>query len=177
MNTIDHRALVAQGRFETPLGGMLAAATARGIAGLWFDGQRHHPGALDVPSDSTQRWIAQLREELWAYFRGASMRFATPLDLAGSDFQRSVWQALLSVPAGETPTYGALARSLGRADAVRAVAAAVGRNPVSIVVPCHRIVGQNGSLTGYAGGLDRKAALLRLEGARAGLQRPLELAA
>lgn len=172
MNTIDRHALVAQAPVDTPLGRMLAAATARGIAGLWFDKQRHHPGPLEAPIDPQQHWIAQLRDELGAYFEGAATRFVTPLDLAGSAFQRSVWRALLDVPAGQTPSYGSLARSIGRADAVRAVAAAVGRNPVSIVVPCHRIVGQDGTLTGYAGGLERKAALLRLEGART-----LELAA
>lgn len=177
MNTIDRRALVAQAHLDTPLGGMLAAATDRGIAGLWFDDQRYHPGPLDVRVDDGQGWIAQLRRELSLYFAGRSFRFETPLDLAGSDFQRAVWQALTGVAAGQTPTYGALARSIGRADAVRAVAAAVGRNPVSIVVPCHRIVGHDGSLTGYAGGLDRKAALLRLEGAPTAQQGRLELAA
>lgn len=177
MNTLDRRALVAQARIDTPLGPMLVAATQRGIAGLWFEGQRHHPEALDVPLDADQRWIAQLRGELARYFRGEIKRFSTPLDLAGSEFQRSVWQALQGIAAGETPSYGALARSIGRADAVRAVAAAVGRNPVSIVVPCHRIVGQDGSLTGYAGGLERKAALLVLEGARAERSTQMELAA
>jgi len=175
MNTIDRRALVAQATLDTPLGRMLATATERGIAGLWFDGQRHHPGAIDAPIDARQRWIAQLRDELAAYFTNATTRFATPLDLAGSDFQRSVWRALVAVPAGQTPTYGALARAIERGDAVRAVAAAVGRNPVSIVVPCHRIVGQDGTLTGYAGGLERKAALLRLEGARMAGHREMEL--
>ena len=100
------------------------------------------------------------------YFAGTRTAFELPLDLQGGTvFQQSVWQALLSIPRGGTTSYGVISRSIGQPAAVRAVGAAVGRNPVSIVVPCHRVLGAGGALTGYAGGLDRKTALLRLEGA------------
>ena len=105
---------------------------------------------------------AQLDE----YFAGTRTRFDLPLDLqGGTAFQQSVWQALLAIPRGGTTSYGALSQRIGQAAAVRAVGAAVGRNPLSIVVPCHRVLGADGSLTGYAGGLERKSALLQLEGA------------
>lgn len=159
MNRIE-----AQSRADTPLGPITLAATSRGLAGLWFDGQKHHPGVLDAPADARQGWIAQTLTELSAYWLGQTRDFTVPLDAQGSDFQRAVWQALRGIDRGTTCSYGALATRLGRPEAVRAVAAAVGRNPVSILVPCHRVLGRDGSLTGYAGGVDRKAALLRLEG-------------
>lgn len=170
MNRPPHARLVAQTRLPTPLGTMTAAATAQGIAGLWFDGQAHHPGTLDVADDPRQRWLSALRAQLDAYFaRGAAgFTFDLPLDLAGTPLQRAVWQALTAIPHGQRLSYGELARRVGRPSAVRAVAAAVARNPVSIVVPCHRVVGHDGALTGYAGGLDRKRALLEGEAAAVG---------
>jgi methylated-DNA-[protein]-cysteine S-methyltransferase len=156
--------LVAQARHDTPLGTVTLAATAHGLAGLWFDGQRHHPGALDAPVDATQRWIAQAADELDAYFEGRRRRFDVTLDLGGTAFQRAVWQALLAIAAGRVRSYLDVATRLGAPSASRAVGAAVGRNPVSVIVPCHRVLGSDGSLTGYAGGLDRKRALLALEG-------------
>ena len=100
-----------------------------------------------------------------AYLGGKALKWEGPLDLtAGTPFQQSVWQALLQIPTGQSQTYGELARQLARPQAVRAVGAAVGRNPVSIIVPCHRVLGAGGQLTGYAGGLWRKQALLQLEG-------------
>lgn len=158
--------LAAQARADTPLGPVTVAATARGLAGIWFDGQKHHPGPIDAPIDASQRWIAQALAELAAYWRDGRTAFTVPLDPSGSDFQRKVWTALRRIEAGRTLSYGALAASLGRQSAVRAVAAAVGRNPLSVIVPCHRVLGADGSLTGYAGGVERKAALLQLEGAR-----------
>jgi methylated-DNA-[protein]-cysteine S-methyltransferase len=166
MDKQDATRLVAQGRIGTPLGTLMAAATERGLAGLWFDGQKHHPGALDAPHDDTQRFIAQARRELAVYFggpRAAGRRFTVPLDPQGTAFQRRVWSALLSIGPGEHASYGALAARIGHAGAARAVGAAVGRNPLAIVVPCHRVLGAGGSLTGYAGGLERKRALLELE--------------
>ena len=103
--------------------------------------------------------------ELDAYFSGRLYQFSVPLDLRGTSFQRQVWQLLLDIPYGETRSYGDLARALGRPTAARAVGSAVGSNPVSILVPCHRVIGSNGKLTGYAGGLYRKQALLDLEAA------------
>ena len=152
-------------RYESPLGTMLLAASNRGLAGVWFVGQRHGPdsrGWREQPGHPVLREaVAQLR----AYFAGERSGFELPLDLqAGTAFQQSVWAALLAIPAGDTTSYAALARQLGKPQAARAIGAAVGRNPVSIIVPCHRVLGTGGSLTGYAGGLERKTALLQLEG-------------
>ncbi len=158
-----HPDLIAQARLSTPLGMMTAAATSDGLAGLWFDGDTHHPGPLDAPTDPSQRWIAAAATALAAYFEGKPVE-PVPLDLHGTPFQRAVWQALRELRPGTTTTYSAIAQRIGAPSAVRAVGAAIGRNPVSILVPCHRVLGRDGSLTGYAGGLDRKRALLRLEG-------------
>lgn len=158
--------LVAQARFDSPLGPLMLAATARGLAGLWFDGQAHHPGPLDAAQDPHQAFIAQASEELAHYWRdGGAARFRVPLDPQGTPFQQAVWRTLREIPAGATSTYAAVAARSGRPQAVRAAGAAIGRNPLSIIVPCHRVLGRDGSLTGYAGGLPRKQALLRLEGA------------
>lgn len=160
--------LVAQARAATPLGPILLAATAHGLAGLWFDGQAHHPGTLDAPADAGHPVLAQALAELAAYWRGEPVAFATPLDAAGTPFQQRVWQALRAIPRGRTTSYGALAAALGTPAATRAVAGAIARNPISIVVPCHRVLGRDGALTGYAGGLERKRRLLALEGALPG---------
>lgn len=157
--------LVAQARVESPFGGILLAATELGLAGLWFDEQKYHPGWLNAPTDAKQPWIAQALAELDAYWQRGAAAFTVPLDARGSAFQCAVWQALREIEPGRTLSYGALARKIGQPTAVRAVAAAVGRNPLSVIVPCHRVVGAGGALTGYAGGLENKRALLRLEGA------------
>lgn len=157
---------IAQTRYESPLGRMIVAATSRGLAGLWFEGQRHLPDSSAWPEQPGHPVLRQAVAQLQEYFAGNRTRFELPLDLqGGTAFQQSVWQALLSIPRGGTTSYGALSRRIGQPAAVRAVGAAVGRNPVSIVVPCHRVLGADGSLTGYAGGLQRKSALLQLEGA------------
>jgi methylated-DNA-[protein]-cysteine S-methyltransferase len=157
--------ITAQCRIDTPLGAMTLAATERGLAGAWFDGQQHHPGPIEAPVNASQRWLQQAAHELAEFFAGRRRTFDVPIDARGTPFQRSVWQALQRIPCGELHRYGALAAQLGRPAAARAVGAAVGRNPVSVIVPCHRVVGADGSLTGYAGGLPRKQALLALEGA------------
>jgi len=151
-------------RHASPLGSILLAATHRGLAGLWFEGQRYHPDAGKWPMEPDHPVLAVACRQLDEYFTGRRTAFDLPLDLqGGTPFQRSVWQALLGIPAGERTSYAVLSQRIGKPAAVRAVGAAVGRNPVSIVVPCHRVVGTDGSLTGYAGGLDRKTALLQLE--------------
>ena len=155
--------LIAQSVISTPLGDLTAAATAAGLAGLWFDGQAHHPGPLDAPTDATQRWLAAAAQAMAAYFAGRPMP-EVPLDVHGTPFQQAVWRALRSIAPGRTITYAAVAGQAGSPAAVRAAGAAIGRNPVSILVPCHRVIGADGSLTGYAGGLHRKRALLLLEG-------------
>jgi methylated-DNA-[protein]-cysteine S-methyltransferase len=152
-------------RFESPLGTMLLAATAHGLAGVWFVGQKHGPDSAHWIEDAAHPVLRQAIAQLQDYFAGTRTHFELPLDLQGTPFQQDVWRALLTIPSGRTTSYGEISRSLGRPQAARAVGAAVGRNPVSIVVPCHRVVGTSGTLTGYAGGLERKSALLRLEGA------------
>ncbi len=153
-----------QTRYDSPLGPMIVAATDRGLAGLWFEGQRHLPDSSAWPQAPQHPVLVQAVAQLRDYFAGHRTQFELPLDLqGGTPFQQSVWQALLAIPAGGTTSYGDLSRQVGRPAAVRAVGAAVGRNPVSIVVPCHRVLGSDGSLTGYAGGLERKSALLQLE--------------
>ena len=156
----------AQSRVHTPLGPLTLAATTQGLAGAWFDGQAHHPGALQAPVDGQQPWLAQAARELDDYFAGRRRSFSVPLDPQGTAFQASVWLALRRIACGELHSYGAIAEEIGSPAAARAVGAAVGRNPISVIVPCHRVVGRDGSLTGYAGGLPRKEALLKLEGVR-----------
>lgn len=151
----------------TPMGTMLLAAGDAGLAGAWFAGQRHHPDASAWQTVTSQRWLDQSAEELDVYFRGQCREFKTPRTAAwGTPFQRSVWEAVATIPWGAVTSYGALAAQLRRPLAARAVGAAVGRNPWSIVVPCHRVLGADGSLTGYAGGLARKQELLAREGGR-----------
>jgi len=150
-------------RWISPLGPMLLAGHDAGLLGVWFDAQKHYPdiaGLPFAPHPSTK----EAQSQLAAYFAGEQTRFSMTLDFSsGTVFQQTVWQALLAIPCGVTISYATLSQQIGKPAAVRAVAAAVGRNPLSIVVPCHRVLGSNGSLTGYAGGLDRKAALLNLE--------------
>jgi methylated-DNA-[protein]-cysteine S-methyltransferase len=169
-------ASMVQTRCPTPLGALTLVASANGLAGAWFDQQRHLPAALAAqfaghpavwPEQATHPILRAASAQLTAYFAGQTSGFDLPLDLsAGSPFQQAVWQALLAIPRGNTTSYGVLSSRIGRPTALRAVGGAIGRNPLSIVVPCHRVTGSNGSLTGYAGGLDRKIALLQLEGAR-----------
>ncbi|MFT7724198.1 MAG: methylated-DNA--[protein]-cysteine S-methyltransferase [Roseateles sp.] len=154
---------ILQRRIATPLGPLTAARSAAGLSGLWFDGQKHHPGPLAVPQDDGRDPVlSAAAAALAAYFGGRPVELP-PLDPAGTAFQRQVWQALLQIAPGRCASYGGLAERLGRAQAARALGAAVGRNPISILIPCHRVVGASGALTGYAGGLARKQALLRLE--------------
>jgi methylated-DNA-[protein]-cysteine S-methyltransferase len=170
------KASMVQTRCSTPLGKLTLVASAQGLAGAWFDQQRHLPAALAAqtadqnapwPEQASNPILQEAVKQLTTYFAGQTHGFDLPLDLsAGSPFQQAVWQALLAIERGSTTSYGALSTSIGRPSAVRAVGGAIGRNPISIIVPCHRVIGSKGSLTGYAGGLDRKIALLQLESAR-----------
>lgn len=166
--SFDPRTVIT--RVDTRLGPVTLAATGQGLAGLWFAGQKHHPDTSAWRVDDRHPRLLQARAELAEYLDGRRNRFDVALDLGtGSVFQQAVWRALCTIAAGDTTSYGAVSRQIGRPSAVRAVGAAVGRNPISIFVPCHRVLGANGALTGYAGGLDRKEALLALEsGALAG---------
>jgi methylated-DNA-[protein]-cysteine S-methyltransferase len=165
MNSARHHIL--QRRIETPLGGLTATRSALGLSGLWFDAQKHHPGVLDLPGGDGDPLLDRLDAALQAYFNGRPLpaELLQSLDPAGTPFQQQVWRALLLIAPGHSASYGGLARQLGRPRAVRALGAAVGRNPISILIPCHRVLGVGGELTGYAGGLERKKAMLRLEGA------------
>ncbi len=145
--------------YDSPLGPLTLVGGRAGLTALHFPG---HDARLDADDRSDAPFAGALRQ-LHEYFAGRRERFDLALDLGGTPFQRQVWNALRQIPSGSTTTYAALARALGRPAAVRAVGAAVGRTPVPVVVPCHRVLGSDGSLTGYLGGLERKRALLDLE--------------
>ena len=155
-------------RIDSPLGPITLAASVHGLCGVWFDDQKHGPSESQRQlwsKDEHHPVLQNAAAHVLACLKGPAPPWNGPLDMsAGTPFQQSVWQALLRIPAGQSLSYGELARQLKTPKAVRAVGAAVGRNPVSIIVPCHRVVGAGGQLTGYAGGLWRKQALLKLEG-------------
>jgi methylated-DNA-[protein]-cysteine S-methyltransferase len=149
---------------NTPLGSLLLAASDAGLRGVWFEGQRHFAGRDPAwQGDARAPLLRDAIAQLDAYFGGALRNFDLPLDPVGTPFQRAVWKAISAVRYGTTQSYGELAAVAGATGAARAAGAATGRNPLGIVVPCHRILGAQGALTGYAGGLDRKRALLALE--------------
>lgn len=166
---MKHDPNIVYAEFSSAQGNVYLAATKCGLAGMWFTDQRHLPDVSawkQVDNASQQRVLKETQRQLQAYFAGQLRQFDIPLDLsAGTAFQQSVWQALLAIPFGKTTSYGALSRSIGKPLAVRAVGTAIGRNPIGVIVPCHRVIGADGSLTGYAGGLHRKEAFLKLEGA------------
>ena len=164
-DTIPSRC-TAQMRYDSPLGPLLLARTEKGLAGAWFEAQKHHPAPIAAPLREDDPLLQRAAKQLAAYFAGDAASFDLPLDLLGTPFQRAVWKELLAIERGNTCSYGDIARKLGSPTAGRAVGAAVGRNPVSVIVPCHRVLGSDGALTGYAGGLERKTALLRIEAAR-----------
>jgi len=152
--------------FESPLGPMTLAASEQGLAGAWFEGDPHRPDTTVWPAAPVHPLLHQAVQQLQAYFERQATSFDLPLDLSsGTAFQQTVWRALLELPHGSSTSYGALSARIGKPQAMRAVGAAIGRNPLAIIVPCHRVLGADGSLTGYAGGLPRKIALLELEGA------------
>ena len=155
--------------YESPLGGVLLAADEIGLTGLWVDGQKYF--ARGLPADRVE-WEtpALLEAKRWLdiYFSGKEPDFTPPLHPIGSAFRQSVWEILLQIPYGKTTTYGEIARQLSEKMGLsrmsaQAVGGAVGHNEISIIIPCHRVVGTNGSLTGYAGGIDKKGKLLELE--------------
>ena len=143
---------------------MVLAATERGIRGIYFVGQKHFNGTQGWQYAATHPYLQQAARQLDEYFSRSRKVFDLPLDLSGTEFQRAIWQQLMEIPFGETTTYAHHARSIGHPKALRAVGAGIARNPVSIIVPCHRVIGSDGSATGYAGGLERKRRLLDLEG-------------
>jgi methylated-DNA-[protein]-cysteine S-methyltransferase len=151
---------------SSPIGKLTLVATTEGLAGILWENDR--PGRVRLAieeEDASHPVLVETGRQLAEYFAGRRKAFAVELDLAGTAFQLQVWNALRTIPFGETRSYQQIATKIGHPDAVRAVGAANGRNPVSIVVPCHRVIGANGRLTGFAGGLAAKACLLDLEGA------------
>jgi methylated-DNA-[protein]-cysteine S-methyltransferase len=148
----------------TPVGRLKLVASDKGLVAILWD--KENPRRVHLPEvveRSAHPVLVRTEKELGEYFAGKRDVFTVPLDLRGTDFQRQVWEALLGIPFGETRTYGQLADQLGNPKAARAVGAANGRNPIAIIVPCHRLIGFSGKLTGFAGGLDAKAHLLELE--------------
>jgi methylated-DNA-[protein]-cysteine S-methyltransferase len=150
---------------DSPVGTLTLTAVDGRLTGLHMDGQRHAPAA-STEWERDDAGLADVVEQLEAYFAGSRSTFDVALDLTGTEFQRRVWAGLLEIPYGETMSYGELARRVGRPGASRAVGLANGRNPVAIIVPCHRVIGADGTLTGYGGGLDRKVWLLDHERSR-----------
>ncbi|MET7416935.1 methylated-DNA--[protein]-cysteine S-methyltransferase [Streptomyces rubiginosohelvolus] len=147
---------------DSPYGPLTLVATDGVLSALYMTDQRHRPPeeTFGVPAPEP---FGEVIRQLGEYFAGDRTAFDLPLNLAGTPFQRSVWAELLKIPYGETRTYGELAEELGKPGASRAVGLANGKNPVGIIVPCHRVIGASGSLTGYGGGLDRKQRLLAFE--------------
>ena len=155
--------------YESPLGGILLAADEIGLTGLWFEGQKYF--AHGLPTERTEGSTPALSEtKRWLdiYFAGREPDFTPPLPPTGSSFRQAVWEILLQIPYGKTTAYGEIARQLAKKQGVphisaQAVGGAVGHNEICIIIPCHRVVGTSGSLTGYAGGIDKKIRLLELE--------------
>jgi methylated-DNA-[protein]-cysteine S-methyltransferase len=167
MTSVTAPARITTTSLESPVGTLTLTATGGRLSGLHMHEQRHAPRlpeGAERDDDGFEEVVAQLH----AYFGGTLTHFDVPLELGGTDFQRRVWAGLREIPYGETISYGELARRLGSPGASRAVGLANGRNPVGIIVPCHRVIGADGSLTGYGGGIERKVWLLEHEGALLG---------
>jgi len=157
--------------YASPLGDIILASDGESLTGLWFDGQKHIPLALDRRNKQKLPVFREADRWLDFYFTGKIPGFTPPLFMRGSLFSQVVWNILLSIPYGQTRTYGSIATDIARRQescrmSAQAVGGAVGHNPIAIIIPCHRVVGADGSLTGYAAGLDRKRKLLELERAR-----------
>jgi methylated-DNA-[protein]-cysteine S-methyltransferase len=149
---------------DTPIGKVLLTANDRALTGLYLQDQKYFPQMAEATAESQRSEVLDLAQtQLTEYFALQRQQFDLPLSPEGTEFQKQVWQLLQKIPFGETISYGTLAQWYGQPNASRAVGAANGRNPISIIVPCHRVVATNGKLTGYAGGLDRKQWLLQHE--------------
>ena len=149
---------------DSPVGKLKLVASAKGlVAVLWKKDEPSRVRLGEMVADGRHSILLDTERQLEEYFAGNRKTFSVALDIRGTSFQRNVWEALLAIPFGETRSYGQLAKQLGNSKAMRAVGAANGRNPISIIVPCHRVIGSSGKLTGFAGGLETKARLLSLE--------------
>ncbi len=153
---------------DSPIGPMTVVADGETVVGIYMDDARHLPPAerFGPPDDGSSVVLKEADRQLGEYFAGERTIFDLPLAAEGTPFQRRVWDALCEIPYGETISYGELARRIGQPTASRAVGLANGRNPISVVVPCHRVIGSSGKLVGYGGGLSRKQTLLELEQGR-----------
>lgn len=150
---------------ESPVGKLKLVASDKGlVAVLWRSERPSRMRLGQLVEDDQHPVLLKTERQLGEYFAGRRKAFSIPLDMRGTAFQKNVWEALLAIPFGETRSYGQLAKQLGNPNATRAVGAANGRNPLPIIVPCHRVIGSSGSLTGFGGGLETKAQLLSLEG-------------
>ncbi|EGU45900.1 MULTISPECIES: methylated-DNA--[protein]-cysteine S-methyltransferase [Vibrio] len=149
--------------YDSPLGTVTLQANEQGLLGVWFETHTTKPEDLGIQEDSFPIFQS-VKEQLERYFAGDAVQFDVPIAAKGTPFQQSVWHALTTIPYGETWSYAQLADAIGNPKAVRAVGLANGKNPVSVIVPCHRVIGKNGKLTGYAGGIERKQRLLTIEG-------------
>ena len=148
---------------ESPVGRLLLSGTGDALSGVWILGEKHAPEIGPAWREDDAPFV-DAKRQLDEYFAGARVEFDLPLAAEGTVFQQQVWAALLRIPCGRTKTYGQLAEEIGNPKAMRAVGLANGKNPISIIVPCHRVIGANGTLTGYGGGLKAKAWLLEHEG-------------
>jgi methylated-DNA-[protein]-cysteine S-methyltransferase len=149
---------------KSPVGLLKLIASEKGLAAiLWENDNPKRVRLSPLSEDKNHHVLLETERQLNDYFTGNLKEFSLKLDAAGTDFQKDVWEALRTIPYGETRSYGQIAKQIGNPKAVRAVGAANGKNPISIVVPCHRVIGSNGKLTGFAGGLETKACLLNIE--------------
>ena len=154
----------------TPVGVLTLVGGTEGLAAILWETDDPKRVQLSIAwEDRTFPLLVETERQLSEYFAGSRKRFTVPLDFSGTEFQKKVWQALLTIPFGETRSYGDIARQVGNPKAMRAVGAANGKNPISIIAPCHRVIGASGALTGFAGGMKAKAFLLDHEGAGLGL--------
>lgn len=153
-------------KMRSPVGELTLVASNRGLAAVLWENDAEGRVKMPAPArDDGHATLVEAERQLNEYFTGKRTNFALPLDFTGTEFQKKVWNALLTIPYGETRSYAQIAQQVGSPNAMRAVGAANGKNPISIVAPCHRVIGANGTLTGFAGGLEAKACLLDLESA------------
>ena len=162
--------MIDTSKYVSPLGNILIAADEAGLIGLWFEGQKYYADTIENENtrDMENEILRQTKHWLDLYFSGKEPDFTPPIHMKTTEFRKRVWEILLTIPYGRTMTYGQIAKQMAKelgiaSMSAQAVGGAVGHNAVSIIIPCHRVIGTDGSLTGYAGGLDKKIALLRLE--------------
>ncbi|RJG04784.1 methylated-DNA--[protein]-cysteine S-methyltransferase [Noviherbaspirillum cavernae] len=155
--------MISYSEYSSPLGTLLLAASEQGLCGVYFEEHKHFKGPQGWERSHDHPHLQAAMVQLNEYFEGRRTAFDLRLDLRGTEFQQAVWRELLSLPFGHISSYQSIAQCIGRPKAIRAAGTAIGRNPVSIIVPCHRVLGTSGALAGYAGGLERKRHLLAFE--------------